>query len=330
MLRKSLRGIIVTAAIAVLTATTADVARTDVTFTLGQPTVSQHWGKGRPTCLVFNKRTGLGSRSLQAAIDAAVGGDTLLVMGTCVGTSTAAKDLTIRGRGNPAFGVATLDGDHLGSVLSVTGGVTVAISRLIVTNGNGVNGGGIANSGGSTVVLRRSIVTGNTGQNGGGISNSGNSTFVVQNSVVDRNTAGTSGGGIFSENGSTLTLKNSIVSRNVARVPGGGIFSFNGGGGVVTLTNSLVIRNSAELGGGIAFIFGTVSLIDSIVIGNTASRNGGGVFDTVGTFSLVGSSIVIANTAGLDGGGIYNSGGTLINCISGVNVTANSPNNIFP
>jgi hypothetical protein len=327
----SLRGVIVTAAIAVLAATTADVASTDVTFTLGQPTASHGAkGKGRPTCLVSNKRTGLGSRSLQAAIDAAVSGDTLLVKGTCVGTSTAAKDLTIRGRSNPAFGGATLDGDHLGSVLSVTGGVTVAISRLIVTNGNGLIGGGIANSGGSTVVLIRSIVTGNTGQHGGGISNSDNSTFVVQKSVVDGNTAGIAGGGIFSENGSTLTLKNSIVSRNVAQFPGGGIFSFNGGGGTVTLTHSLVIGNSAESGGGIAFIFGTVSLTDSIVIGNSASRNGGGVFDNVGTFSLVGSSMVIANTSGLDGGGIYNAAGTLINCISGVNVTANSPNDIFP
>jgi len=61
MLRKSLRGVIVTAAIAVLAATTADVASTDVTFTLGQPTASHGAkGKGRPTCLVSNKRTGLG------------------------------------------------------------------------------------------------------------------------------------------------------------------------------------------------------------------------------------------------------------------------------
>jgi hypothetical protein len=332
MLRKSLRGVLVTTTVAVLAATTADAARTDVTLSLGQPPASQHGakGKGRPSCLVSNKRTGLGSRSLQAGIDAAASGDTLVVKGTCIGSSTVPKDLTLRGKSNPAFGVATLDGDHLGSVLSVAGGVTVAIAKLTVTNGTGVDGGGIANGDASTVILSDSTVAGNTGQNGGGISNSGNSTFIVQNSAINGNAAGISGGGIFSENGSTLTLNNSIVSGNIAQFPGGGIFSFNGGGGVVTLTNSEVSGNSAELGGGIAFIFGTVSLDDSTVTGNTASLNGGGVFDTVGTFSLIGSSTVTANAAGLNGGGIFNSGGTLINCISGVNVTANSPNDIFP
>jgi hypothetical protein len=91
-----------------------------------------------------------------------------------------------------------------------------------------------------------------------------------------------------------------------------------------------VSGNSAESGGGIAFIFGTVSLDDSTVTGNSATVNGGGVFDTVGTFSLIGNSTVTANAARQNGGGIFNSGGTLVNCISGANVTANIPNDIFP
>jgi hypothetical protein len=335
MLRKSLCGVLVTIIVAVLAASTAEVAGTDVTLSLGQPPASQHgekW-KNRPSCLVSNQRTGLRSSSLQAGIDAAASGDTLVVRGTCVGSSTVAKDLSLRGKSNRAFGVATLDGDHLGSVLSVAGGVTVAISKLTVTSGTtGVEGGGIANRDASTVILSHSTVAGNTAQDGGGISNSGNSTFIVQKSAIKGNAAGTGGGGIFSENGSTLTLYNSIVSGNVAQSTGGGIFSFNGGGGVVTLTNSEVSGNSSEFGGGIAFIFGTVSLNDSTVTGNSATLNGGGVFDTEGTFSLIGSSTVTANAARQNGGGIFISsfGGTLINCISGVNVTANSPNDIFP
>lgn len=334
MLRKALCGVLVTTIVALVTASTANVARTDVTLNLKQPPASQHGAKGkvRPSCLVSNTRTGLRSSSLQAGIDAAVSGDTLLVKGTCVGSSTVAKDLSLRGKSNRAFGVATLDGDHLGTVLIVAGGVTVAISKLTVTNGTGVDGGGIANRDASTVILSHSTVAGNTGQNGGGIFNSGNSTFIVQKSAIKGNGAGVGGGGIFSENGSTLTLTNSIVSGNVAQSTGGGIFSFNGGGGVVTLTSSEVSGNSAESGGGIAFIFGTVSLNDSTVTGNSATLNGGGVFNTAATFSLIGSSTVTANAARLNGGGIFVSpfGGTLINCISGVNVTANIPNNIFP
>ena len=67
--------------------------------------------------------------------------------------------------------------------------------------------------------------------------------------------------------------------------------------------------------------------------GNTTPENGGGIYDFDGTFTLLGSSTVTANSAGLNGGGIFLQqvfDGTLINCISGVNVTANSTNDIFP
>jgi hypothetical protein len=183
MLTKSLCSVLAATTIALLTASTASVARTDVTLSDRHPPASQHGAKGkvRPSCLVSNKRTGLGSGSLQAGIDAAASGDTLLVKGTCVGSSTVTKDLSIRGKSNRAFGIATLNGDHLGgSVLSVAGGVTVAISKLSVTNGAAVDGGGIANGDASTVILSHSTVAGNTAQHGGGIFNSGNSTFIVQ------------------------------------------------------------------------------------------------------------------------------------------------------
>ena len=74
---------------------------------------------GRPTCLVSNQRTGVGTRSLQAAVDASSPGDTLIVKGTCVGGTTIPKSLTIRGQSNPAFGPATLDGGGTQRVLFV-------------------------------------------------------------------------------------------------------------------------------------------------------------------------------------------------------------------
>jgi hypothetical protein len=63
---------------------------------------------GRPSCLVSNERTKLGSRSVQEAIDAAAAEDTLVVKGTCFGTSVINKQLTLTGVSNKQFGVATL------------------------------------------------------------------------------------------------------------------------------------------------------------------------------------------------------------------------------
>jgi hypothetical protein len=286
---------------------------------------------GRPSCLVSNERTDLGSRSLQAGIDASAPGDTLVVKGTCVGTSEIAKDLTLKGVSNAPFGVATIDGDALGSVLTISGVVTVGIESLIITHGSAANGGGISNTGSALTLTNATVRDNASSQEGGGIFNSSGGTLTLNNSTVSENAAGFSGGGVFSQNGSTVVLNNSTVSENTAGFGGGGVFSFNGGGGTVTLNNSTVSGNTAAGGGGgISFIFNTLTLNDSTLTGNTAGENGGGVLDGAGTLVLSGASTVNGNTASLNGGGIYNSGGTLVNCISGVNVTGNTPNNIFP
>jgi len=103
---------------------------------------------GGPPCLVSKERSGPPARSLQAGVDAAAAGDTLIVRGTCIGTATITKDLTLRGVSSGPF-VATLDGNGVGPVLSVTGTVVVAIDNLLVTNGTT----GIAESFGGTLTV---------------------------------------------------------------------------------------------------------------------------------------------------------------------------------
>jgi hypothetical protein len=263
---------------------------------------------GRPVCLVSNERSDVGARSLQTAVDAAVAGDTLVVKGTCVGTTTIAKSITLKGVSNPAFGVATLDGNGVGTTLTVAGAQTVVVRGLLITGGSGSTqgGGGIRTTGGATLTLVDSTITGNTSSG--------------------------AGGGIFTQNGTTLVVMGSTISANASTFPGGGIFSFNGGGGTVLVEDSIIANNTTQSsGGGISYIFGSVTLHDSLVTGNAAANNGGGVNATGGTFTLSGSSLVRANTAGATGGGIFwDAGATLVGCVAGVNVLANVPNDIAP
>jgi predicted outer membrane repeat protein len=263
---------------------------------------------GRPVCLVSNERSDVEERSLQTALDAAVAGDTLVVKGTCVGTTTIAKSITLKGVSNPSFGVATLDGNGVGTTLTVAGPQTVDVGGLLITGGSGSvqGGGGIRTTGGATLTLVDSTITGNTSSG--------------------------SGGGIFTQNGTILVVMGTTISGNTSTFPGGGIFSFNGGGGTVLVEGSLIAGNTTQSsGGGISYIFGPVTLHDSVVIGNTAAVNGGGVYASGGTFTLSGSSLVRANTAGSTGGGIFwQSGATLVGCVAGVNVVANVPNDIAP
>ena len=97
------------------------------------------------SCEVDNSTTLATYSSLQAAIDAASAGDTLDVKGTCVGTSTVSKNLTIKG----VSPTSILDGNGAGSTLTVNASVSVTVKRLTIQNGasllNGhfVAGGGV-------------------------------------------------------------------------------------------------------------------------------------------------------------------------------------------
>jgi predicted outer membrane repeat protein len=70
----------------------------------------------------------------------------------------------------------------------------------------------------------------------------------------------------------------------------------------------------------------------STISNNTAANvNGGGIYSYGGSVTLNGSSTISNNTAA-NGGGIFNSSGlgTLNNCVAGVNVYNNTPNDIAP
>lgn len=286
------------------------------------PLVPTSQAAGHPQCLVSNERSGLGARSLQNGIDEASFGDTLVVKGTCVGISTITKDLNLRGVSNPAFGRATLDGDGLGSVLTISGSFTVAISSLTITNGSSQEGGGVLNWYG-TVTLVGSTVTANSAPTGGGVSNRYGAVALIDSTLIGN--TGISGGGIFT-GGGTFTLSDSRVSGNTA-APGEGGGIFNGSDNTLTLTNSTVSGNNATYDGGGIANTGTFTLNNSSVTGNT-SFWGGGIANWYGTFNLTDSS-VSGNTARF-GGGVYVFGGGPFTLAGTSAITDNDPDNCYP
>lgn len=281
-----------------------------------------------PECKVANARTKNTDLELQEAVDAAQPGDRLTVTGTCHGDTTLDFNLTIAGK--PA---ATLDGQNStsapGSVLTVGGGSTVALSHLTITGGDASEslhetGGGILLLGGS-LTLTSSAVTGNATTNaggqagqfgGGGIYNKGGSLTLVK-STVSQNVGLGVGGGIY--NSGQLTLTGSTVASNTAVYSGRGIEEVTDGGGIdntaegtAVITSSTVSQNVSGAGfgcgyGGGLYSAGSLTLVKSKVLENRAQGfcAGGGILNT-GTL-LAESTSVTANSAleGL-GGGIAN------------------------
>lgn len=160
----------------------------------------------------------------------------------------------------------------------------------------------------------------------------GDVTVVVDRLTIHAGVAEFSGGGIYTDFG-TVTLNRSTVTGGRA-AEGGGIYNFSG---TVVLNESSVTGNVATNGGGIFNVFGSITLNHSTVSGNSARdweggegiNNGGGIYAHSGTITC-NDSTISGNSATDQGGGIYNVGATLINCVSGVNVTGNTPSNIYP
>jgi hypothetical protein len=226
------------------------------------------------TCLVMDTNSNHSFPALQDAVDAAAAGDTLIVEGTCTGTTTIGKGLTLTGQQPGGSAAPTLNGGGQGSVVTFDNGVTVTINTLTITGGSGghkYSGGGSTFGGGilvfnATVTLNDTSITGNTATEGGGIDNGGTVTLNGTSSITG-NTA-TLGGGISNENGSVMTLNGTSITGNSADL-GGGIFNDQGS---VTLNgaSSITVNTAIEGGGGIYEQGGPVTLNDtSSVTGNT-------------------------------------------------------------
>ncbi|QDU11903.1 choice-of-anchor Q domain-containing protein [Gimesia aquarii] len=219
---------------------------------------------------------------------------------------------------------------------------TLSIVDSTITKNEGqFFGGGIYTKEGDLSVFN-STITENQSSHGGGIY-SNNGTLIVKNSNVSNNDVTTYGGGIYYQNefeiaNSSSSISDSIFSENKA-VSGGGIyispgsltvsqsnFSLNEAsdgagifsrGGILTVDGSTFSENTASdpryfgSGGGIySTFYGSLRVSDSLFSGNTATRFGGGIFNTISDVHLVSNSTFIQNSA-RNGGGIYNTIATM-------------------
>ena len=268
--------------------------------------------------------------NLQNKINAAPGGATILVKGTCDGPfSIGFKSLTLKG--NPT---ATLDGQGATTTLSVVAtGKTVNLVDLVVTGGRTTGqGGGIFVDDG-TLNLLRTTVRGNqvnASQNsyGGGISILGAGTLTLTSSRVIGNQALTEpaagyayshGGGIYAE--VPVTLDHTTVGGNTSRATSSDMYAYAYGGGIeagtLVLTASLLKNNisKAQAQSDFAYAYGGAVETGTLTASGTTISNNravsksdtdfvyayGGGLDINGGGTTLARTKVIGNRASADG-----------------------------
>ncbi|MFN8619575.1 MAG: right-handed parallel beta-helix repeat-containing protein [Chloroflexota bacterium] len=269
-----------------------------------------------PACKVVAKNQPTRSK-LQPAIDAAPTGATLTVTGTCFGSFTVARDLTIR-KGTKA---ATLVGVG-GRTLHVTGG-TVTLAGLKLTGGSATDcpefggyvcGAVLLNDATTRLVgvtVSGSMVDGG-GTNhvfGGTIYNGYHRTMTISRSVIANNRA-VGGAGHFGDgpvaNVGTMTIVRSRISGNRSSGVGafGGALYAIGTGNVLTIVDSTFSGNVAAgttngQGGAVVSDQGTITIRRTLFSGNkaTGADSAGGAISFESSTATVEDSTFTGNHA---------------------------------
>ena len=174
----------------------------------------------------------------------------------------------------------------------------------IITGGWAQNGGAINIHDGSTCTITGGEISGNNATaHGGAVCVRG--TLIMTGGTIANNYSGDTGGGIYTDGGGVLNLSNALITHNSSRDSGGGIDHH---GDESTISGCTITENWSDNahGGGIRMSADSEILTikeETIIDGNTAADNGGGIFLNRGTINMTGGS-VSGNTAAYDSGGI--------------------------
>ena len=279
---------------------------------------------GAATTYTVTNTADSGAGSLRQAIADAnnnAGADIVVFDAGATGTITLttgqlaiSDDVTITGLGAADSIISGNNASRIFYIYNNAASLTVSISGLTMTDGDGgsVGGGAIANWG-NDLTLTRVVLSGNTTTGQGGAIQSAlpytglgaTASLEISDSEISGNTAGTYGGGIVLYKVGDVTIMNSSISGNQSSSEGGGLNGIDVGN--VAISDSTIQGNTGMQGGGGVYIFnaGDVTIDSTTFDQNTATQgDGGGLYATT-TDSFTMTNSTVSGNQGTDGAGFF-------------------------
>jgi hypothetical protein len=247
--------------------------------------------------------------TIQAGIDAAVDGDTVLVAdGTYTGDGNRdidfwGKAIIVMSENGPEVTIIDCEGSGRGFYFAHGEGPSSVLQGFTITNGyvgspyGGAGGAILCDATSPTIV--GNIISGNTGlYEGGGIHcgwDEGSPTIV--GNVISGNATQRCGGGIFG-NGSHCApiVSGNVITGNAAGMHGGGVYAEDGS--LPLVKGNLIADNTAGQRGGGVCLPDQSGIVGNVFAGNEAQKGGGIWCDW--------SAAIVGNTVG---GNVANAGG---------------------
>jgi hypothetical protein len=230
--------------------------------------------------------------TIQAGIDAAADGDTVLVAaGTYTGDGNrdidfSGKSIVLISESGPELTTINCEGTsrdrHRGFYFHCGEDSTAVVDGFTIRGGHAPNGGGIRCDSSSSPEIINNIITENEAYGlfgsgaGGGVLCYKSSPSIIYNTISGNLSGWTGGGGIYCWE-SNSTISHNIISGN----SGGDIMTGRIGGGIEcydsnpVVSNNTVSGNSGFVGGGIGCTSSSPTIINNTISGNSAQFGSG-------------------------------------------------------
>ncbi|MEP7356157.1 MAG: hypothetical protein ABI847_02830, partial [Anaerolineales bacterium] len=275
--------------------------------------------------------------TLQACIDGAADGDTILIAaGSYTESFNLNKPISLTGVASNTVILWAEPGMRVMTMTANAGFLPgIVISGLTFTGGDAtaglypVNcGGGIFLGINNTPLLANIIITGNTAALGGGLCADNGSDVRLLNSLVLSNVAVSGDGGGMRLIGQA-DITGSLFQDNqclAGNCNGGGLLSFFN---TLALTNTRFLSNTADGAGGGAYVYGPAVVNGGLFTHNQCSNVigcDGGALNTQDTLNLTGTQF-ISNSAHFRGGALFaNQAAVLVDALFQDNACADNGN----
>lgn len=250
--------------------------------------------------------------TIQAAIDACVAGDVVIVAdGTYAGAGN--KDLDFGGRAitvrsasdDPNTCIIDCEGSGRGfyfhtneTAAAVVQGLTIRHGNVTSSSPGGYYGGGVYCNG-SNPTLTNCTITGNRANPGGGVSLVNASPSIMNNTIAGNSAE--YGGGLSVESSSSPTITHNTITGNSASSLGGGLnLAFSS----PTVANNTIAGNTAHTAGGLYLLYSSPMIVNNTISSNNASVAGGGLSLSSSSPTIV-NNMVTGNRASGFGAGLY-------------------------